>query len=85
MAEVVAAVHTATPAHQKTEVKDAFARIRETLEPDDQMLLSLRLEQKMSWDEVAAVLEVAAPALRKRFQRLTRRLRELADQLPSAE
>ncbi len=83
IAAVVAEVRSSTPVHEKTEVKDAFARLRETLEPDDQMLLSLRVERAMAWDEISEILGVASPALRKRFQRLTRRLRALADELPS--
>jgi RNA polymerase sigma-70 factor (ECF subfamily) len=50
---------------------------------DEQTLLSLRVDQRMTWDEIAEVLSspeepVGAPALRKRFERLTEKLRDLA-------
>jgi RNA polymerase sigma-70 factor (ECF subfamily) len=80
IAAVVKEVRSATPIHQRTEVKDAFAKLRETLEPDDVMLLALRVERDLPWNEIAEILEIEAPALRKRFQRLKQRLRELAEE-----
>lgn len=83
--ELAAQVRTTTAIHLRTEVKDGFAKLRETLEPDDQLLLTLRLDG-MAWNDVARVLagEGAPPtakdvaALRKRYERLKRELRELA-------
>lgn len=76
-------VRATTPAYRRTDVKDAFARLREQLAPEDHMLLGLRLDKRMAWNEIAAVMgsgEVARDAakLRKRFERLKTRLRELA-------
>jgi RNA polymerase sigma-70 factor (ECF subfamily) len=78
-------VRTTTALHLRTEVKDAFARLRETLEPEDHMLLGLRVDRRMPWNDIARVLgsepgavEKDAAALRKRFERLKKRLRELA-------
>ncbi len=53
------------------------------LGPEDRMLLLLRLKAEMTWDEIATVLRragtvVSAPTLRKRFERLKDRLREIA-------
>lgn len=78
-----------TPPHERTEVKDRFAELRAELEPEDLMLLGLRIEQKMAWADIAKVLAEAearesAPdareiaTLRKRFARLKDRLRERA-------
>lgn len=58
-------------------------RIRAQLPPDDQTLLSLRIDRELEWDEIAAVLSsegepVTSAALRKRFERLKDRLKELA-------
>jgi RNA polymerase sigma-70 factor (ECF subfamily) len=58
-------------------------RLRAQLPPEDRTLLTLRLDRELEWDEVAEVLSaegaaVSAPALRKRFERLKERLRELA-------
>lgn len=89
LAELAVAVRSTTAAHLRTEVKDRFARLRESLDPDDQLLLALRLDGKMAWNDVARVMaaeggaagdpsprEVAA--LRKRFERLRKQIRELA-------
>jgi RNA polymerase sigma-70 factor (ECF subfamily) len=62
---------------------DELEELRKELAPDEQNLLVLRLEQSLSWNEIAAILSgagesVGAPALRKRFERLKDRLGELA-------
>lgn len=58
-------------------------RLRARLQPEDRTLLTLRLDRELEWDDVAAVLSaegapVTAAALRKRFERLKERLRDLA-------
>ena len=83
--DAIAQVRTRTPLHERSEVRERFARLREELEPDDHMLLGLRLEQKLTWDDIARVLGNedqddlvrATASLRKRYQRLKERLREL--------
>ena len=60
----------------------ALARLRATLTPEEQTLLTLRIDQQLSWDEIGEVFSasgerVEPPALRKRFQRLKDRLAEL--------
>jgi RNA polymerase sigma-70 factor, ECF subfamily len=78
-------VRTATPVYQRTDIKDRFAKVREQLEPDDHMLLGLRLDRRLGWTEIArilgsgddAALARESAALRKRFERLKVRLREL--------
>jgi RNA polymerase sigma-70 factor (ECF subfamily) len=82
--EVMDRVRSTTPIHEKTEVKQKFAALRAQLEPDDHMLLGLRIDKKLAWAEIAKVLansddeptarELAA--LRKRFERLKTKLRE---------
>ena len=54
-------------------------KLREMLPPDDHTLLVLRLDREMAWEEIAAVLSgsgqpVTAPALRKRYERLKKKL-----------
>ena len=64
---------------------DRLARLRESLEPEEQTLLILRIDKGLAWKEIAEVLgngedpppEVAA--LRKRFERLKERLLRLAE------
>jgi RNA polymerase sigma-70 factor (ECF subfamily) len=60
-----------------------LARLRAKLAPEDQTLLTLRVDRELEWDEVAAVLSsegepVTPVALRQRFTRLKARLKELA-------
>lgn len=87
--QLVASVRTETARHLRTAVKDRMTRLREALSPEEQALLSLRVDRKLEWPEIAEVLATdeplteaaqrrAAATLRKRFERLTDKLRELA-------
>lgn len=81
--ELVDEVRASTAAHLRTENKDRIARLRESLKSDEQTLLVLRLDRDLSWREIAIVMAedgVAASeaSLRKRFERIKERLRELA-------
>jgi len=70
---------TTTPPWKRTEVKDAVSRLRSRLPADDQTLLILRVDRGMSWREIAHVLgEAREPTLRKRFERIKKQLRDLA-------
>ena len=76
-------VRSRTPRFKQTEMKDRIARLRESLEPEEQTLLFLRIDQEMSWNDVAAVMSeegepVEPAALRKRLERAKERLRKLA-------
>lgn len=83
-------VRTSTMQFLKTEVKDSVRKLRESLSADDQTLLVLRIDKKLEWDDISRVMldeaEEATPAalkkkaatLRKRFERVKERLRELA-------
>lgn len=81
----LAAEVRATSMPQLAAVRDRFAEIRAQLEPDDQILLVLRVDRELPWREVAAVLseegddlDRVAAALRKRFERVKVRIRSLA-------
>jgi RNA polymerase sigma-70 factor (ECF subfamily) len=76
--DVVQEVRTTTALHLRSEVKQAVTLLREQLDPDDRMMLILRIDRALSWREVADVMGVAEPALRKRFERVKTRLRDLA-------
>lgn len=86
--KLTATVRAATQPYLRTEVKDAFARLRESLAPEEQELLTLRIDRDLDWNEIAQVLadgpldaasrRRAAATCRKRFERLTEKLRELA-------
>lgn len=82
-AQLADRIRTTTAIHLQTAVKDRVAALRSQLEPDDQSILILRIDRQLSWREVAHVLSTAEhpvddKALRKRFERLKSRLRELA-------
>ncbi len=68
---------------RRNRAMDQLARLREQLEPLEQSMLSLRLDQRMSWQEVAVVMSeggelVEEATLRKRYDRLKDKLRRLA-------
>lgn len=74
-----------TPPFKRTEVKDKIAQLRESMDPADQTLLFLRIDQGLPWNEVAEVVSaegeaVDAATLRKRFERAKQRLRKLAEE-----
>jgi RNA polymerase sigma-70 factor (ECF subfamily) len=83
--DVEAVVRTGTLDIQRTDVKDEFRLLREQLTEDDHELLLLRLDRQMSWKEIARItggddeLDGRAATLRKRFERVKERLRELAE------
>lgn len=99
VSNLVQDVRDSTALFLKTQVKDRMRGLRDQLEEEDQTLLILRVDRRLDWTEVASVmLEAADPeptavkqkaaALRKRFERLKRRLRELAEAegvLPKSE
>jgi RNA polymerase sigma-70 factor (ECF subfamily) len=74
-----------TPPFKRTEIKDKIAQLRDSMDPADQTLLFLRIDQGLSWNEVADVVSaegepVDAATLRKRFERAKQRLRKLAEE-----
>jgi len=78
-------VRSTTPPHVRTQAKDRLQQIRETLDPDEQSLLILRVDRNMSWNSIAEVLTdpgdarstpQRSAALRKKFERLKERLRQ---------
>jgi RNA polymerase sigma-70 factor (ECF subfamily) len=88
---VVENVRSTTEAYRRTEIKDKVRALRERLSPDDQMLLILRVDRHMDFRDLAvalsapqdaaldgAQLDREAARLRKRFERVKDRLRELA-------
>lgn len=82
-------VRSETLAYLKTENRSRVAKLRESLSREDQELLMLRIDRRLAWNELAEILwesealpTVAelkrdAARLRKRFQLLKERLREL--------
>ncbi len=76
-------VRSTTSAKRSAEDEARITRLRNGLSPDEQTIIILRFDRGMSWREVARVLEedgepIEEAALRKRFERMRSRLRELA-------
>ncbi len=90
LSDLEAHVRTETLPHLRTTVKDRLFVLRNALSAEEQMLLTLRIDRGLEWTDVAQVLSDSespivadelrrrAAACRKRFERLTRHLRELA-------
>ena len=90
LGQVAHQVRTETVQYLRSEVKDQVRRLRDSLDPDDQALLILRVDRGLPWDEVAEVMaDEGAPqtsaeksrraaALRKRFERVKEQLKQLA-------
>ena len=62
---------------------DRCWKLRESLDSEEQTLLTLRLEQDKPWDEVAEIMRAGGDpattdALRERFERLMMKLQRLA-------
>lgn len=75
-------VRTQTQGRQEQRAR-MFESLRKALDLDEQTLLTLRLDERMSWEEVARVMSsgdevVEATTVRKRFERLKEKLRHLA-------
>ena len=85
VSNIVQAVRTQTAAHQQTAVQQQLAELRARLSPDEQALLTLRLDRKLGWREIAEVLggddedlARASARLRKRYQGLKQKLTDWA-------
>lgn len=86
--ELADQVRSSTLVHLRTEVKSEVRRLREALPHTDQMMLILRVDKAMEWHDIAAALaeqdldpdelKRETARLRKRFQLVTEKLRELA-------
>jgi RNA polymerase sigma-70 factor (ECF subfamily) len=86
---VAEAVRDTTLTFLRSEVQDRMKALRDELAEDDRQLLVLRVDRELAWDEVARVfagddgppseeLARTATALRKRFERIKKKLRERA-------
>jgi RNA polymerase sigma-70 factor, ECF subfamily len=83
-------VRSRTAPYLRTDVKDKFRAIRDSLNPQERTLLHLRIDEDLGWDEVARIVEGdealgglelrrASMRLRKQFSELKRKLRARAE------
>ena len=86
---VVQEVRTATLTYLRTETKTRMRALRDSLPEEDQVLLMLRVDRGLAWEELARVvlaaddadadaLERESARLRKRFQLVKEKLKSLA-------
>jgi RNA polymerase sigma-70 factor (ECF subfamily) len=78
MSELADEVFTTTRAET-----DRLAKLRSSLDPEEQTLLILRIDRGLPWKDITQVMAAAGTrveeaALRKRYERLKERLRRLA-------
>lgn len=76
-------VRSTTAIHLRQSTADALARLRSQLDFEEQTLLILRVDRDLSWTDIATIMSeqgrpVAEPALRKRFERLKDKIKQLA-------
>jgi RNA polymerase sigma-70 factor (ECF subfamily) len=93
---VAAQVRSATPEYAKTESRERLARLRRALKPADRMLLVLRVNRRLAWQDIARImadddaldgadLARRAAVLRKQFERLKDELRAHLGREPDSE
>jgi RNA polymerase sigma-70 factor, ECF subfamily len=73
---------------ERQRVENAYTRLRQQLDEDDQTLLVLRVDRELAWRDIAIVflgddaaddeIDRRTAALRKQFERIKERLRALA-------
>jgi RNA polymerase sigma factor (sigma-70 family) len=80
LSEIVQAVRTATATHQHTSAQQRLADLRSRLSADEQALLTLRIDRKLEWREIAEVLD-DEPDLTKASARQRKRFQLLKDKL----
>jgi RNA polymerase sigma-70 factor (ECF subfamily) len=79
VSRIAAEVAASRAPFERSSFVDAFAKLRDSLDPQEQTLLTLRLHAGMSWNEIAEVVDRKPAALRKRYERLKARLRKQAE------
>jgi len=82
---VVAHTRTLTKPWLKTDVKDRWRSLRESLAPEDRSLLVLRVDRQLEWKEIARVTlgeeNLAGADLTRESDRLKKRFQLLKDDL----
>jgi RNA polymerase sigma-70 factor, ECF subfamily len=85
--KLAARVRTETRSFLKTEQKDRFAALRESLDEEDKTLLILRVNRGMAWEDLARVMlddserEVTAEDVKRESARLRKRFQLVKEKL----
>lgn len=86
---IAAEIRSSTSPHFRTDIRDGFVQLRQSLPKEEQLLLILRVDKKLAWDDIVRVMHGGEPEsadvakreaarLRKRFQLLKERIVEEA-------
>lgn len=86
---VIDRVRTSTKQHLRSEVKSQVRALREQLSEEEQTILVLRVDKRLSWNDIASVMAGGdisdehrareTAKLRKRFQLVREKLKKLVD------
>lgn len=84
ISRIVQSIRTTTRPHLKADASDWLSRVREELTLDEQTLLTLRIDRRMPFEEIAQIMadpgeSLKSATVRKRFERVKQKLRELAE------
>ncbi len=76
-------VRSTTAVHLRQSTADAMTKLRSQLDFEEQTLLILRVDRDLSWTDIATIMSeqgkpASEPALRKRFERLKAKIKQLA-------
>lgn len=81
---IVTRLRTQTAPWRRSEVKDQIRALRDSLPDEDRMLLVLRVDRGLEWDDVARVMldvEAREAAVARESARLRKRFQLIKDQL----
>lgn len=86
LSELAEEVRTATRSYLKTDARDRVAELRESLSAEDRMLLVLRIDRRLPWNDLVRVLReddapISAEELARESARLRKRFQVLKDKL----
>jgi RNA polymerase sigma-70 factor (ECF subfamily) len=87
LAQVAAEIRQSTAPHLKSAARDRLHAAREALDAEQRSLLILRVEKRLPWREIAAIMSADGPvvtegALKKRLERIREQLRALVQDAP---
>ncbi len=75
ISQLAAAIRSTGVSH----LRGTAAKLRDSLTPEERTLLILRIDRELSWKDVARVMDADEPALRKRYERIRRKLQQRAE------
>ena len=86
LSQIAEATRTVTRSYLQTEKKTRIQRLRESLSAEEQMILSLRVDRQLAWNDLARVMHDGetppnAEDLKRESARLRKRFQAIKDKL----